>query len=337
MAIIRDDAHRDMMNPKPRLSFWQIWNMCFGFLGIQFGFALQNANVSRIFQTLGANDGRDPDAVDRRAADRLLVQRSVISYLSRPHLDRAGGAAASVFLVGAVLASLALLAFPNVAGAVDRAGMLWILDASISVSMEPFRAFVGDQLAPVATPGRLRDAELHRRGFSGRQPVAVDAGKGGRGQHRGARPGPGHGALCVLRRRRGPARRDGVDGAAHAQYSPAELAAFDDAEPERAGAEQYRRQPAAVVGQALAALVAGVAGWFAVAHFGWTNSCTCWPAASPATARCCSPAVTPTRGDGCSPTSCATTACRWRCGGWRWCSSSRGSRCSRCGSTPRRR
>ena len=55
---------------RPVLSFWQIWNMCFGFLGIQFGFALQNANVSRIFQTLGASMDADPDAVDRRAADR---------------------------------------------------------------------------------------------------------------------------------------------------------------------------------------------------------------------------------------------------------------------------
>ena len=59
------------MQPKPPLSFWQIWNMCFGFLGIQFGFALQNANVSRIFQTLGASidEKAHADIVDKLAAE----------------------------------------------------------------------------------------------------------------------------------------------------------------------------------------------------------------------------------------------------------------------------
>src|SRR5664279_5635545 len=84
---------------KPKLTFWQIWNMSFGFLGIQFGFALQNANVSRIFETLGA-----------------------------------------------ILASLALIIMPNSPVLWIAAGMLWIMDASINISMEPFRAFVGDML-----------------------------------------------------------------------------------------------------------------------------------------------------------------------------------------------
>ena len=56
---------------KPRLSFWQIWNMSFGFLGIQFGFALQNANVSRIFETLGAKDRRHSDFMDCRSSNRF--------------------------------------------------------------------------------------------------------------------------------------------------------------------------------------------------------------------------------------------------------------------------
>jgi maltose/moltooligosaccharide transporter len=145
------DAHgTEAMTPKPRLSFWQIWNMCFGFLGIQFGFALQNANVSRIFQTLGANVDDIPMLWIAAPLTGLLVQ-PVIGYLS----DRTWtglGRRRPYFLAGAVLASLALFAFPNVPALWVAAGMLWILDASINVAMEPFRAFVGDQLAPPQRP-----------------------------------------------------------------------------------------------------------------------------------------------------------------------------------------
>ncbi len=129
---------------KPQLSFWQIWNMCFGFLGIQFGFALQNANVSRIFQTLGAEMDSLPGLWIAAPLTGLLVQ-PVIGYLS----DRTWtglGRRRPYFLAGAVLASLALFAFPDVPALWIAAGMLWILDASINVSMEPFRAFVGDML-----------------------------------------------------------------------------------------------------------------------------------------------------------------------------------------------
>ena len=135
---------------KPQLSFWQIWNMCFGFLGIQFGFALQNANVSRIFQTLGASMDAIPVLWVAAPLTGLLVQ-PVIGYLS----DRTWtglGRRRPYFVAGAVLASLALFAFPNVPALWIAAGMLWILDASINVSMEPFRAFVGDQLAPAQRP-----------------------------------------------------------------------------------------------------------------------------------------------------------------------------------------
>ncbi len=79
------------MKSKPPLSFWQIWNMCFGFLGIQFGFALQNANVSRIFQTLGANVGGHPDPVGGRSADRT-DRAADHRALFGPHLEPAGPA-----------------------------------------------------------------------------------------------------------------------------------------------------------------------------------------------------------------------------------------------------
>lgn len=131
---------------KPPLTFWQIWNMCFGFLGIQFGFALQNANVSRIFQTLGA-DMEDIPVLWIAAPLTGLIVQPIVGYLS----DRTWtglGRRRPYFLIGAVLASLALFAFPNVPALWIAAGMLWVLDASINISMEPFRAFVGDQLAP---------------------------------------------------------------------------------------------------------------------------------------------------------------------------------------------
>ncbi len=139
-----------VMAERPRLSFWQIWNMCFGFLGIQFGFALQNANVSRIFQTLGADMDAIPLLWVAAPLTGLLVQ-PVVGYLS----DRTWtglGRRRPYFLVGAVMASLALFAFPNAPALWVAAGMLWVLDASINISMEPFRAFVGDQLPPSQRP-----------------------------------------------------------------------------------------------------------------------------------------------------------------------------------------
>ena len=132
------------MKERPQLGFWQIWNMCFGFLGIQFGFALQNANVSRIFQTLGAEIDDIPILWIAAPLTGLLVQ-PIIGYMS----DRTWnslGRRRPYFLVGAILASLALFIMPNSPVLWVAAGMLWIMDASINVSMEPFRAFVGDNL-----------------------------------------------------------------------------------------------------------------------------------------------------------------------------------------------
>jgi maltose/moltooligosaccharide transporter len=137
-------------SPKPTLSFWQIWNMCFGFLGIQFGFALQNANASRIFETLGAPMDAVPGLWIAAPLTGLLVQ-PVIGYLSDRTWTR-WGRRRPFFMIGAVLTTLALLVMPNSPTLWIAAGTLWVLDASINVSMEPFRAFVGDQLAPRQRP-----------------------------------------------------------------------------------------------------------------------------------------------------------------------------------------
>jgi len=132
------------MKQKPQLGFWQIWNMCFGFMGIQFGFALQNANVSRIFQTLGAEIDDIPILWIAAPLTGLIVQ-PIIGYMSDKTWNRLGRRR-PFFLVGAILASLALFVMPNSPVLWVAAGMLWIMDASINVSMEPFRAFVGDML-----------------------------------------------------------------------------------------------------------------------------------------------------------------------------------------------
>ena len=132
------------MTQKPRLSFWQIWNMCFGFLGIQFGFALQNANVSRIFQTLGAEIDELPILWVAAPLTGLIVQ-PIVGYFSDRTWNRLGRRR-PYFLGGAIVASLALLFMPNSPYLWVAAGMLWIMDASINISMEPFRAFVGDNL-----------------------------------------------------------------------------------------------------------------------------------------------------------------------------------------------
>jgi len=132
------------MTTKPTLSFWQIWNMCFGFLGIQFGFALQNANVSRIFQTLGAEIDTIPLLWIAAPLTGLIVQ-PIVGYWS----DRTWtglGRRRPYFLYGALATSAALVLMPHSPVLWMAAGLLWILDASINVSMEPFRAFVGDQL-----------------------------------------------------------------------------------------------------------------------------------------------------------------------------------------------
>jgi maltose/moltooligosaccharide transporter len=132
------------MRKKPLLSFWRLWNMSFGYVGIQFGFALQNANVSRIFETLGAKVDEIPILWIAGPVSGLVVQ-PIVGYMSDKTWNRLGRRK-PYFLVGAILASLALLVMPNSPSLWFAAGMLWIMDASINVTMEPMRAFVGDML-----------------------------------------------------------------------------------------------------------------------------------------------------------------------------------------------
>ncbi|MBT6162236.1 MAG: MFS transporter [Crocinitomicaceae bacterium] len=134
-----------MMKSKGRMSFWQIWNMSFGFLGIQFGFALQGGNMSRIFQTLGATPDELPGLWIAAPLTGLLVQ-PIIGYMSDRTWHPRWGRRRPFFLIGAVLSSLALFFMPFSSALWMAAGFLWILDASINISMEPFRALVADKL-----------------------------------------------------------------------------------------------------------------------------------------------------------------------------------------------
>ncbi len=130
-----------------RTKFSTIWNMSFGFLGIQFGWGLQMANMSAIYEYLGAKPDQIPMLWLAAPLTGLLVQ-PIIGHLSDNTWSPRFGRRRPFFLVGAILSSLALIAMPNAGSLWMAAGLLWILDASINVSMEPFRAFVSDLLPP---------------------------------------------------------------------------------------------------------------------------------------------------------------------------------------------
>ncbi len=129
---------------KPRLGFWQIWNMSFGFLGIQFGWGLQMANMSAIYEYLGARPDQIPMLWLAAPLTGLIVQ-PIIGNMSDRTWGRLGRRR-PYFLTGAILSSIALILMPNSSALWMAAGLLWILDASINVIMEPFRAFVADLL-----------------------------------------------------------------------------------------------------------------------------------------------------------------------------------------------
>lgn len=123
-----------------------IWNMSFGFFGIQFGWGLQMANMSAIYEFLGASESEIPILWLAAPLTGLIVQ-PIIGYYSDRTWCRLGRRR-PFFLAGAILASLALVAMPNSTALWMAAGLLWILDASVNISMEPFRAFVADLLPP---------------------------------------------------------------------------------------------------------------------------------------------------------------------------------------------
>ncbi len=252
------------MNPKPQLSFWQIWNMCFGFLGIQFGLALQNANVSRIFQTLGAEIDQVAGLWIAAPLTGLLVQ-PVVGYFSDRTWTRLGRRR-PYFLAGAILTTLALFVMPNSPALWVAAGTLWILDASINISMEPFRAFVGDQLprkqrptgyamqsffigvgAVIASllPWFLAKAGVANTAAAGEVPDTV----------RYAFYLGGLVVLCAI----------GWTVLRSREYPPEVLASFDDAEP----VEERSAGGEAPLGSVLAWLVAGVAMAALIAVRGW--------------------------------------------------------------------
>ncbi|WP_347839177.1 MFS transporter [uncultured Draconibacterium sp.] len=139
------------MRKKPTLSFWQIWNMSFGFLGIQMGFALQNANASRILQIFGA-DVHELGWFWIVAPLTGLIVQPIIGHYSDRTWTRLGRRR-PFFLTGALLASCGLILMPNadmftafMPALWVGAGMLMIMDASFNVAMEPFRALVADML-----------------------------------------------------------------------------------------------------------------------------------------------------------------------------------------------
>lgn len=140
---------------KPHLGFWQIFNMCFGFFGIQFGWSLQMGNMSAIYEYLGASPEQIPGLWLAAPMTGLIVQ-PIIGYLSDRTWHSVLGRRRPYFLIGAILSSLALFIMPNVSAIWMAAGTLWILDSCINISMEPFRAFVADNL----------DEKQRSRGFA---------------------------------------------------------------------------------------------------------------------------------------------------------------------------
>jgi maltose/moltooligosaccharide transporter len=136
---------KDAMMDKPRQGWAGLWNISFGFFGIQIGFALQNANMSRVFQSLGSSIDDLPALWVAAPLTGLLVQPIVGHMSDRTWLGRLGRRR-PYFLAGAILATIALVGMPASGGLLMAALLLWMLDASLNVSMEPFRAFVGDML-----------------------------------------------------------------------------------------------------------------------------------------------------------------------------------------------
>ncbi len=157
------DLQSQAIKDSNKSQFWYIWNMSFGFFGIQFGWALQMANMSSIYEYLGASADAIPGLWLAAPLTGLIVQ-PIIGYMSDNTWNKYGRRK-PYFMVGAILASLALFAMPNVSTLWMAAGLLWILDASINISMEPFRAFIADLL-----PHRLQT-----RGYA-MQTVFIGAG-----------------------------------------------------------------------------------------------------------------------------------------------------------------
>jgi maltose/moltooligosaccharide transporter len=134
----------EMVIEKPRQGFWGLWNISFGFFGIQVAFGLQSSNMSRVFQTLGADLDKLAFLFIAGPVTGLIVQ-PLIGHFSDKSWGRFGRRH-PYFLTGAVLAALSMIGLPNANLLLIAALFLWLLDASLNISMEPFRAFVGDMV-----------------------------------------------------------------------------------------------------------------------------------------------------------------------------------------------
>jgi maltose/moltooligosaccharide transporter len=128
-----------------KLSFWQIWNMSFGFLGVQYAFGLQQANMSPIYRYLGADESKIPLLWLAGPITGLLVQ-PIIGAMSDKTWHPKFGRRRPYFLVGAILTSIALIFMPYSTSVLMAASLMWLLDGAANVTMEPFRAFIADKL-----------------------------------------------------------------------------------------------------------------------------------------------------------------------------------------------
>ncbi|MEA3059200.1 MAG: maltose/moltooligosaccharide transporter [Sphingomonadales bacterium] len=137
--------NRPVAIEKPRQSLATLWNISFGFFGIQVGFALQTANMSRIFQSLGSSLDDLPALWIAAPLTGLLVQPIVGHLSDRTWFGRLGRRR-PYFVAGSILAALSLVLMPLSSSLLMAAVLLWALDASLNITMEPFRAFVGDML-----------------------------------------------------------------------------------------------------------------------------------------------------------------------------------------------
>ncbi len=130
--------------PKPMLTFWQIWNMSFGFLGIQYGFGLQQANLSPIFRYLGAEESKMAILWLAGPITGLVIQ-PLIGAISDGTWT-GFGRRKPFFVIGALTGSVAVMLMPYSPFLWMAVGLFWILDASMNTAMEPYRALIGDKL-----------------------------------------------------------------------------------------------------------------------------------------------------------------------------------------------
>ncbi len=143
--IVENDIIAAEAEQKPKLNFWQIWNMSFGFLGIQYGFGLQQANMSPIYRYLGAEEANIPGLWLAGPLTGLLLQ-PIIGALSDKSWSPRWGRRKPYVFIGAIVGSIAMFLMPNSSSVLMAASLMWLLDAGLNSSMEPFRAFVGDML-----------------------------------------------------------------------------------------------------------------------------------------------------------------------------------------------